>query len=118
MCVRVCETESRQMQQLAADYTTECQLEPEVTLVLVHLNTNLLGSLSFVLVSASWFSSFPLLLFGCFSLFLHFLYSDATFIIYFNSGYRLQHLVCNGSKYFILSFKSMNSMTPFQQRYF
>lgn len=51
VCMR--RRQSRQMQQPAADYTTECQLETEVALVLVHLNTNLLGPLSFGPVSAS-----------------------------------------------------------------
>ena len=55
-CTDVCETErereSRQMQQPAADNTTERQLETEVALVFNHTNTNLLGPLSFGLVSA------------------------------------------------------------------
>lgn len=64
MCVR--QSQSRQTQQPAADYTTECQLGTEVTPVLVHLNTNLLGPLSFGLVSASWFPpSFCLCLVSC-----------------------------------------------------
>lgn len=46
---------SRQSQQYAADYTTQCQLGTEVTLVLLHLSTNLLDPLSFGLVSATWF---------------------------------------------------------------
>lgn len=45
--------QSRQSQQYAVDYTTQCQLGTEVTLVLLHLNTNLLGPLSFGLVSAT-----------------------------------------------------------------
>lgn len=55
------------MQQPAADNTTECQLETEVALVFNYMNTNLLGPLSFGLVSASWFPSIPFPLFGSFS---------------------------------------------------